>query len=636
MTTTDTYPRDRLAGVLVAAACGDALGAGYEFGPPMAHDASVSMIGGGPFGFAPGEWTDDTSMAIAIAELVREGADLRDVRVQDRLIVRWLEWAADAKDVGTQTRAVFRATRAAPSAINARKAAKAVHDRTGRSGGNGSLMRTGPVALAYLDQPGALAEAARVISDLTHFDTDAGDACVLWSLAIRHAILFGEFNIRAGLELLPLETRDRWAHLITAAEGRRPQDFTHNGWVVEAFQAAWSAIITTEVPDDNPVNGSYAASHLQLALESAVRGGNDTDTVAAIAGALLGARWGVSAIPLAWQRELHGWPGLRYRDLVELTATPGSTPVELDYSHLRALQAIHVHPYDDGVFMGGVNGAQALTPAVDAAVSLCRVDAEHLPVGVNEPRNHVEVWLVDSGDPDANPHLQFVLDQAAGMVQQFRSERRQVFLHCAAGQSRTPTVAAVYASKSRGTSAADEFAALAKTTPGPFVGQHFVDAIDARNFGSARVSRTPKASPSVPLFSQSTEETEWACAYFVAAGHFKGMDAGWPALIDEHVYVMVFHSSPTSKITDVLYAFGTGPVRAYPLEALARTSVDLVASTELATRTQQARIEAWYRVCDWIEEGGTRHAQLGVLLKEFGSELDFLKWLGVHAEELRW
>ena len=78
--------------------------------------------------------------------------------------------------------------------------------------------------------------------------------------------------------------------------------------MVAALQAAWSAIVRTPIPADDPANGSFPAQHLRLALEAAVRGGNDTDTVAAIAGSLLGARWGASAIPLAWQRKVHGWP----------------------------------------------------------------------------------------------------------------------------------------------------------------------------------------------------------------------------------------------------------------------------------------------------------------------------------------
>ena len=63
-------------------ACGDALGAGYEFGPPLAAETEVVMEGGGSFGWAPGEWTDDTSMAVAIAEVTADGADLLSTAAQ--------------------------------------------------------------------------------------------------------------------------------------------------------------------------------------------------------------------------------------------------------------------------------------------------------------------------------------------------------------------------------------------------------------------------------------------------------------------------------------------------------------------------------------------------------------------------
>ncbi len=477
MASKPNVPRDRIIGVLVGTACGDALGAGYEFKPPVAPDTEVAMIGGGPYGFDPGEWTDDTSMAIAIAEVVRTGADLNDPDAQDQIVERWLDWSQTAKDIGNQTRAVLDATRRRPSAKAARLHAKAHHERTGRSGGNGSLMRTAPVALGYLHDPDGLAEAARSISSLTHYDSDAGDACVLWTIAIRHAILTGEFNVRVGLDWLPPVSRDRWAALIDDAARRHPYDFAHNVWVVEALQAAWSAITTTLVPEDAPSEGSYPAAHFQLALEAAVRAGNDTDTVAAIAGGLLGARWGVSAVPLAWQRDLHGWPGLRYPDLVELGQTPGSDRTLLTFDHLGHLASVTAHPRDENVLMGGVNAADHLPTDVDAAVSLCRVNASHLPPGIGDPRNHVQVWLIDTDDPALNPHLHFVLDQAAAMVEQLRGEGRTVFLHCAAGQSRTPTVAAVYGARIGGGSAAEELQRLTALIPDAHVGDHFVTAL---------------------------------------------------------------------------------------------------------------------------------------------------------------
>jgi ADP-ribosylglycohydrolase len=170
-------------------------------------------------------------------------------------------------------------------------------------------MRTAPVALAYLDDPEALAEAARAVSDLTHHDPLAGDGCVLWCEGIREAVLDGSFTgVREGLALLPGERRDQWASWLDEAEANPPHHFSNNGFVVSALQAAWSAIVCT----------AESADHLRDALYAAVRAGNDTDTVAAIAGALLGARWGVSGVPLEWQTLVHGWENNRSADLIRL------------------------------------------------------------------------------------------------------------------------------------------------------------------------------------------------------------------------------------------------------------------------------------------------------------------------------
>src|SRR5882757_5129278 len=210
--TLTTTQLDRACGVLLATAAGDALGAPYEFGPPRGPKLQVAMVGGGSFGWEPGEWTDDTSMAIAIAEVAATGADLRQEQALDALTRRWHEWSQHAKDVGVQTRSVLsQAGRHGISAQKARAKSAGLHKLTGRTAGNGSLMRTAPLALAYLDDEAALVEAARAVSELTHYDPEAGDACVLWCLAIRHAILTGELNIRIGLRHIDADRRDLWA-----------------------------------------------------------------------------------------------------------------------------------------------------------------------------------------------------------------------------------------------------------------------------------------------------------------------------------------------------------------------------------------------------------------------------------------
>jgi ADP-ribosylglycohydrolase len=312
---------DRARGVLLATAAGDALGAGYEFGPPLPDDAPVAMKGGGPLGWAPGEWTDDTSMALAIAEVAAAGLDLRTAQAQDRIVARWAGWAQTAPDVGIQTRHVLEA---APrgTAAEALAAAADLHQRTGHTAGNGSLMRTAPVALAYLGDPGGLTEAAAAVSALTHHDPEAGEACVLWCHAIRHAVLTGDLDARAGLEPLRNGSRRVWAQRLEEAERARPRDFTRNGWVAEALQAAWCAIAVTPVPA-----GGARQERLRLGLEAAVRGGRDADTVAAIAGGLLGAACGASAVPAEWQAILHGWPSATAADLAVLAAAITSTTI---------------------------------------------------------------------------------------------------------------------------------------------------------------------------------------------------------------------------------------------------------------------------------------------------------------------
>ncbi|GHD00297.1 ADP-ribosylglycohydrolase family protein [Zhihengliuella salsuginis] len=297
--------RDRAQGALVGAAAGDALGAGYEFGPPLGSGATITMIGGGPFGFAPGEWTDDTSMAVPIARELAAGRRLEDEETLDRIVADWYAWHLEAPTVGTQTRRVLGALQSA-TAREAWESSHRLHIITGQSAGNGSLMRTAPVALAFLGtgQEEALASTARQLSRLTHWADDASDACVIWSLAIRKAVLTGQLNLLDQLYWLPAERRELWRQRIEAAESGEPADFAGNAWVVEALQGAWSAI--------------QHGTCLEDVLRRAVRGGSHTDTVAAIAGALTGAAHGASALPGEWRARLHGWPSMTAADLEDL------------------------------------------------------------------------------------------------------------------------------------------------------------------------------------------------------------------------------------------------------------------------------------------------------------------------------
>lgn len=308
---------DRAAGALLGLAAGDALGAPWEFSRPGDAE-TVAPVGGGPFGLAPGEWTDDTAQAVAIAlEAVAGPPDPLAVGA------RFLAWfAAGPPDVGNATRAVLAAARGDTTRLTPEAARHLAANPRGGAG-NGALMRTAPVALAHLGDDVGLVERATTIAALTHADPLAADACVLWCVGIDRAVREERLDgVREAVGLLAAARRSLWDDALDDAERLPPAEFRHgNGFVVTALQAAWSVLHAAEVgAGAGDVDGPAAA-----ALEAAVRIGGDTDTVAAITGQLAGARWGAAALPRAWVEPLHGWPGLGPADLTDLATRAAST-----------------------------------------------------------------------------------------------------------------------------------------------------------------------------------------------------------------------------------------------------------------------------------------------------------------------
>jgi ADP-ribosylglycohydrolase len=293
---------NRAIGAVLGGAVGDALGAGYEFGPPV-NPASVTMRPG-TLTLAPaGHWTDDTAMASAILESAATLGTLSTVEATSRVGERFVEWyRSSPSDVGVHTRTVLERAERGQSITDAANEVQALNPT---SAGNGSLMRTGPVALAHLGDREALVSTARAMSSLTHPSELCAEACVLWTLAIDHAIRTGELiGPRLGLDALPEERRAQWSTLLDEAERLPTVSFTPNGYVVTALQAAWSAIYATREQD----------TPFEAALRLAVSIGDDTDTVAAIAGSLVGAWCGGTVIPRSWRQGLAGWPHV-YRDV---------------------------------------------------------------------------------------------------------------------------------------------------------------------------------------------------------------------------------------------------------------------------------------------------------------------------------
>ncbi|RIX27893.1 ADP-ribosylglycohydrolase family protein [Amnibacterium setariae] len=426
---------DRAAGAVLGAACGAALAAGGGGGPDAADQGAF--------------WTLLPVLLAAAA-----GEPLSNESTQDRIVESWTRTGLLPDPAGA----------ARPTAAAARTAARR---RADGPGGAGALVRTAPVALPFVASAatGGLARTAAQLAALTDADPATADACVLLAGAL-HATLRTGAPAALPLELLPEERRDAWRTAADPGPGPSPDGAAA---VLLAAQAATTAV---PVPEDLP------GRHLRLALEAAADHG---PAVAAVAGALLGARWGSSAVPAPWRRHLldgtgpGAGPGAA--DLVRAAVLAangglgdGTGWPAVDRVRPSGPRVLVPHPHDDGVLLGSLAALDDLPPDVDAVVSLCRVGRRQVDRERTD-REQVAFWLVDR--PGRNPNLDLVLRDAADAVAALRAEGRRVLVHCAEGRSRTPAVGALYAALHLGVpaqAALDEVvAALPDAAPAPFL-----------------------------------------------------------------------------------------------------------------------------------------------------------------------
>ncbi|GGV84983.1 ribosylglycohydrolase [Streptomyces nigrescens] len=280
---------ERTAGAVIGSAVGDALGAPFEFGPAGAFSArfpapgaAEEMCGGG--GWDPGEATDDTQMAVMVAEslLERDGLDLPDI------FRRFQRWAASGpKDIGLQTEDVL--TNGAPW-----DTAAALHFQVSqRAAGNGSLMRAATSAVYFArDGQRATMDAARRIAALTHGDRAAWEGTALFHELLRVTLEGGDplTVLPDVLALVHPDHRPRYATVL-APDWHPGQATEFNGAVWPCLGSAVWALRTT--------------AGYEEAVRAAIDLGGDTDTVAAVTGGLAGAYYGLDAIPARWTAPLH-------------------------------------------------------------------------------------------------------------------------------------------------------------------------------------------------------------------------------------------------------------------------------------------------------------------------------------------
>lgn len=278
---------DRARGCAVGAAVGDALGMPLEFKPPRPLHGLAREMGEGRL--PPGSFTDDTEMALALAESLIAHRPLDP----DDLARRFVAWAeTNPPDIGTHTRRVLsRIARGVPW----REAVSAVQAANPDSAGNGSLMRCWPVALVYWQQPDALRAASILQSDVTHPHPDCAAACVfansLIAALLRGAAPWDAFE-RA---LASTELASDFRAVIEAAPERAREELANSGWVRHTLESAIWGLLTT--------------SSFEEAVVQVANLGDDADTAASVTGALAGAAYGLGTIPARWRDALRGaWP----------------------------------------------------------------------------------------------------------------------------------------------------------------------------------------------------------------------------------------------------------------------------------------------------------------------------------------
>lgn len=397
------------------------------------------MCGGGPW--QPGEWTDDTQMGLALAASLVERDGLDEADIFARFVV-WLD--GSPKDVGIQTRSVLGS--GLPWDVAARR-----HFETGaRAAGNGSLMRTVPAAIRFARSgPDASAAAARAISDLTHGDPAAGDGCAIYH-RLMHAALDGANPldvIDEALSDVPAERREKWAAVLNPS-------WTPDA-ATEGNGAVWPTLGTAV----------WALRHgwpFEAAMRRVIDVGGDTDTIASVAGGLIGAAQGIEAIPSRWTTPLCGdFPGRGFRadalaELMDLAVQlDGVEPSRGESPVLTALEPTEVLP---GLWLTNLDGV-AYAPSDAVVISLCRTFSR-----VPQTRRR-QVYLTDD---EANLGLETVLSDVLNTIAALQDEGQAVVVHCYGGQSRTGLILRAWLRLSKGLTAED--ATLEATQMWPYLG----------------------------------------------------------------------------------------------------------------------------------------------------------------------
>jgi ADP-ribosyl-[dinitrogen reductase] hydrolase len=276
---------DRAVGAFLGLAIGDALGTTLEFTARDAHPPLTDIVGGGPFDLEPGHWTDDTAMALALADSLLTVGDLDEAD----LMQRFVDWQENGAYSCTGT--CFDIGRTTWEALQRWKiTGEPVAGSTDpRRAGNGSLMRLAPVAIRFWRDRNKLANVAARQSLVTHGAPEAAGACVAFADILADAIegkgRDDALRPREGLwagKTGPI-LRGSW-------RTKQRDEIRSSGYVIHSLEAALWCVGNT--------------NNFRCAVLTAANLGEDADTAAAIAGQLAGAVYGARGIPAEWKKRV--------------------------------------------------------------------------------------------------------------------------------------------------------------------------------------------------------------------------------------------------------------------------------------------------------------------------------------------
>lgn len=274
---------NRFRGCLLGLAIGDAIGTTVEFAPHGSFPPVTDMVGGGPFRLAPGQWTDDTSMALCLAASLLEKQGFDPVDQMERYCA-WRErgyFSSTGRcfDIGSTIAGALRLYRASGEAM--------AGSTDPQSAGNGCIMRLAPVPMFYFPDRIAVVRFAGESARTTHGAEECIDACRLLAGMIcralagepKEAVLMGDRDF-VGAPKVKAIARGRYRSL-------PEEEICGSGYVIECLEAAvWCFMQSASYED---------------AVLRAVNLGDDADTTAAVCGQLAGAFYGESGIPRRWR-----------------------------------------------------------------------------------------------------------------------------------------------------------------------------------------------------------------------------------------------------------------------------------------------------------------------------------------------